>query len=565
MAQDFNFRKPKTIQDLVVFLGIDQARFEAAISAGQMPSDDDSIYFRHRIPKKNKTKGYRTVWDVLDSDIRDAHRAFARRFANFAANAEPAFPHNSAYGYVRGRGIRDNAARHCGRQFLLRCDIRDFFPSITRYRLENLFKILGVRATVADLLSKFATIEDKLALGLNASPMLANLTCLALDQKLTDLAITHDCMYTRYADDISISGEDLPNFVEVVDILHGEGFSLSQDKTRVTRNGQAHFVTGLSISDPDCPHVPRRFKRRLRQELYYIQKHGILDHLQRDTKEPYQTGINRIDGTVRYVASIESKLAPRLREQWNECLASEPARVSYAPRHDASSVKVAFLVDEAQFCADGHEYLALACVTTERLCSVRTAIKDHLQEHLMDPFSAGKKKNLERKGLHWSDAPEDLRTSFSKLLTTLPFRAYIAFGTFDRDGDYESLYLKLLNSLLPRRLKGFDRAHVDIIFEENSHVSRKGLTDSVEMLYRRLTQADDRRPLTKPEVTISPKKHEPAFSVPDALLGVFCRYFSKSEVEKLSTHRFERLRDKYRHIANVDNGQIFSRRHPFER
>ncbi len=84
MTYDFDFRKAETIQDLALFLGIDQARFESAVSAGQSPSDDDGIYFRHRIPKKNKAKGYRTVWDVVDTDIRDAHRAFARRFADFA-------------------------------------------------------------------------------------------------------------------------------------------------------------------------------------------------------------------------------------------------------------------------------------------------------------------------------------------------------------------------------------------------------------------------------------------------------------------------------------------------
>lgn len=120
---------------------------------------------------KNNAKGYRTVWDVVDTDIRDAHRAFARRFTNFVTNVEPAFPHSSAYGYVRGRSIRDNAARHCGRKLLLRCDIKDFFPSITRSRIENRFKMLGIQATVSELLSKFSTIEDKLALGLNASPM----------------------------------------------------------------------------------------------------------------------------------------------------------------------------------------------------------------------------------------------------------------------------------------------------------------------------------------------------------------------------------------------------------
>ena len=61
------------------------------------------------------------------------------------------------------------------------------------------------------------------------------------------------------------------------------------------------------------------------------------------------------------------------------------------------------------------------------------------------------------------------------------------------------------------------------------------------------------------------KKEELAFSVPDALLGIFCRYFGPTETENLAVLRFERLRDKYRHIANRDTGEFFYRRHPIER
>ena len=151
------------------------------------------------------------------------------------------------------------------------------------------------------------------------------------------------------------------------------------------------------------------------------------------------------------------------------------------------------------------------------------------------------------------------------MLAHLPFRAYIAFGKLDESEGYESLYLRLLSNLLPRRLKAFDRAVVDVIFEENSHIKRNKQIDLVESLYGDLAQIDDRRPLSSPGVMICSKKEECAFAIPDAVLGIFCQFYAPAEVKNLSRDRFERLRDKYRHIVNVDAGEFYSRRHPLDR
>src|SRR5690606_21772723 len=115
------------------------------------------------------------------------------------------------------------------------------------------------------------------------------------------------CQYTRYADDISISGEALPLRSDLEELLVRFGFQLNGEKFRITKRGQSHYVTGLSISDPNGPHVPKRMKRVLRQELYYSRKHGVEDHLLRIGYEAHrvQSGVNRLDGIVRYVSYIE--------------------------------------------------------------------------------------------------------------------------------------------------------------------------------------------------------------------------------------------------------------------
>lgn len=560
-----DFRKPQTRVDVAQFLGLQPNELDAAIESGLTPSAPSSPYIRHRIPKRRGgvTK-FRTVWDIHEARLRDAHRAFAWRFDQFARDVLADFPRDSTYGYVRGRSIKDNASQHCGHRLLLRCDLRDFFPTISRDRLVARFIQLGIVSEVAEALAGFATIEGKLALGLNASPMLANLVCSDLDRKLEELATDSSCAYSRYADDIAISGQALPLSGKVVEIIESEGFRLSAKKMRVTTVGQAHFVTGLSVSDPHGPHVPRHFKKRLRQELHYCAKHGIQNHLERrNAGESYQSGINRIDGSVRFVFSIESA-GTRMRETWRKALIADSAEVTYGPVHDRTGVQTTFLIDETEFERNGTWFLAVACVTTEHIDKVRTHVKATLRQHLMDPFSPGKKKPLEKKGLHFTDAPESLRNEYVIGLPYLQFRAYIAFAELPDRKSYPAVYTKLLQNLLPRRFKSYDRSQVAIYFEENPSIPVGELSALVGSLYDALEQNNERRPVVPPKCAVRGKSEEPAFSLPDSLLWIFARTFASTQASDADYLRFERLRDKYRHIINVDTGELFSRRHPIE-
>ena len=105
----------------------------------------------------------------------------------------------------------------------------------------------------------------------------------------------------------------LPSREELEKIIKDEGFELSNEKFRITKLGQAHYVTGLSVSDiNNGPHVPRRMKRRLREELYFCRKYGIVGHLSRIGEPTIQSGVNRLNGYVHYVAHIEAAISQRL-------------------------------------------------------------------------------------------------------------------------------------------------------------------------------------------------------------------------------------------------------------
>lgn len=566
MAHIVDFRKPESIEEISLFLGLDVETLETAIAHSASPDLKPCVYFRHRLPKKRGPHGsYRVVWEVVDNNIRDAHRAFARRFGDFAHDVDPGFPHSSSFGYMRGLSIKENAAKHAGHRLLFRCDLRDFFPSISKTRLIARLMRMDIPASTATTLAFFATIENQLALGLNASPLLANLVCSDLDTKLSAIADAIKCTYTRYADDIAFSGDQLPNIVDVRTTIESEGFEISPNKSRTTKIGQAHFVTGLSISDRSGPRVPRRFKRKLRQEIYYCKKFGVRDHLLKTSDRTLQRGINRIDGSVRFVGAIEPKLGDRMRAAWNAGLASENLRTSYAPIETRPGADTALLFDEAEFVLNGQPHLGLACVVTDNISGIRLLTEAILREYLVDPFATGRKEKLEKYGLHFTDAPDALRAKYVNIIHFMPFRAYVAFAKIADSGDYGALYVTLLSSILPRRFKGLDRGNVSMYFETNKRISQAAIAQVVNSIYRELEENNDRRPLVAPQVAIVSKLQEPALSLPDSLLWIFSRYFGADVELQRSYHLwFERLRDKYRHVVDVDSGRTFSRRHPIE-
>src|SRR5690606_30060926 len=110
------------------------------------------------------------------------------------------------------------------------------------------------------------------------SPVLANLVCRQLDGDLLALAAAHGAVYTRYADDIALSGERMPESAAVEAILAQHGFALRDGRCYLQRQGRAQFVTGLHVGDASRARLPRPLKRRLRLILHYVEKFGVDGH-----------------------------------------------------------------------------------------------------------------------------------------------------------------------------------------------------------------------------------------------------------------------------------------------
>jgi len=184
-----------------------------------------------------------------------------------------------AHGFVPGRSIQSNAGMHVGQWYVLNLDIAGFFPSIKRGRVQTVLQLDPIRLSkpAARILAEFCTRNRALPQGAPSSPTLTNLVCMRLDRKLEKLARHYRCRYSRYADDITISGpskELMHHLLErITKILKTEGFQVQESKTRILPTSHRQEVTGLSVHA--FVNSPRTYRRHLRALLHTWQSKGV--------------------------------------------------------------------------------------------------------------------------------------------------------------------------------------------------------------------------------------------------------------------------------------------------
>jgi RNA-directed DNA polymerase len=178
---------------------------------------------------------------------------------------------SSATGFVKKKSIKDNVNPHLGERCVLKIDLKDFFPSINQRRIISVFNYCGYLNQVSFFLSELCCLDKCLPQGACTSPYLANIISKRMDTRLFSLARKFGYSYTRYADDITFSGDDIPwKFNEYIkDIVNNEGFQINKDKTKLMKGNSKKIITGISITSGKTQ-LPRRKKRELRYLAYKL-------------------------------------------------------------------------------------------------------------------------------------------------------------------------------------------------------------------------------------------------------------------------------------------------------
>jgi RNA-directed DNA polymerase len=165
--------------------------------------------------------------------------------------------------------VLKNADQHTGRDFVANIDLKDFFPTISSNRVFELYRSLGYSAEIASTFTRICTYRGRLPQGAPTSPDIANLICRKLDGRLVGYCSKRGYGYTRYCDDITISGEkgfSRSSFQRVSEIIADEGFLINLAKFRVNYKTNCQLVTGLVVNE--SANLPRYLRLRLRAVFF---------------------------------------------------------------------------------------------------------------------------------------------------------------------------------------------------------------------------------------------------------------------------------------------------------
>ena len=236
-------------------------------------------YYRtFEIPKKS---GAMRRIDAPKASLKKIQWSFVPVFSEMFSVSEAAF------GFVRGRGIVENARSHEGQSVILNVDIKGFFPSISEGRLSALFRMapgLQMSGYMARSMARLCTLHGKLPQGSPASPVLTNFVTVRLDARLIGLAHKFGCRYSRYVDDITMSSSSAKALREMMPtldlILRKEGFVLNSEKTRIQGASIRQEVTGLVLSQEVLDYggrvnTKRTFRRTVRAMLHTWRTQGL--------------------------------------------------------------------------------------------------------------------------------------------------------------------------------------------------------------------------------------------------------------------------------------------------
>ncbi|MBI3865696.1 MAG: RNA-directed DNA polymerase [Planctomycetia bacterium] len=267
---------------------------------------------------KVKLKGVQ--WKILDGILRKV----------------PAHP--AAHGFVTGRSISTNAVPHVGQRVVLQLDLENFYPSVSLNRVVAIFRSLGYCREAAIWLGRLTTTTlpasmtatfgrgpeihpyrgRRLPQGAPTSPALANLSAFVLDLRLSGLARTFGANYTRYADDLTFSGDavflkSLAVFIPLVkQIVRDERFLINRRKWRVLRNNQRQTVAGVVVNTRT--NVARKDYDRLKATLTNCVRRGASTQ-NHDRHERYAS---HLLGRIAHVAHLNPARGEKLRVLYDQ-------------------------------------------------------------------------------------------------------------------------------------------------------------------------------------------------------------------------------------------------------
>lgn len=294
------YKDIKTLDMLAFSLGIPIKQLTGLLYGVKI----ENCYSSFVIKKKNGDD--RTI-NAPNKSLKFVQRKLARLFVERQKQffLEKNIKNNISHAFLKGKGIKTNAVPHRNKKYVLNLDLENFFGMINFGRVQGFFKknTYFKLPEIATIIAQLTCYKGSLPQGAPTSPIISNLICQILDQRILALCKKFRLTYTRYADDLTFSTNDnnfkkkYKEFLEELEsIINHSGFKVNSKKTHFQEYNGRQLVTGLSVNKKI--NVKKEFYKKTRSMAHTLYKTGKF------TINGAEGTINQLEGRFSFINDL---------------------------------------------------------------------------------------------------------------------------------------------------------------------------------------------------------------------------------------------------------------------
>lgn len=294
------YKDIKTLDMLAFSLGISIKQLTGLLYGVKI----ENCYSSFVIKKKNGDD--RTI-NAPNKSLKFVQRKLARLFVERQKQffLEKNIKNNISHAFLKGKGIKTNAVPHRNKKYVLNLDLENFFGMINFGRVQGFFKKNAYfkLPEIATIIAQLTCYKGSLPQGAPTSPIISNLICQILDQRILALCKKFRLTYTRYADDLTFSTNDnnfkkkYKEFLEELEsIINHSGFKVNSKKTHFQEYNGRQLVTGLSVNKKI--NVKKEFYKKTRSMAHTLYKTGKF------TINGAEGTINQLEGRFSFINDL---------------------------------------------------------------------------------------------------------------------------------------------------------------------------------------------------------------------------------------------------------------------
>jgi hypothetical protein len=219
-------------------------------------------------------------------------------------------------GSIKERDYLTDASNHVGSKVLISEDITNFFPSISKKVVHEMWVgVFGFSNVVAECLAELVTMNGFVVQGAKTSSYICNLVLWNREAKLVSQLKSKGLTYTRYVDDITVSSKRFVSQKEksmIVNSIYSMFRSIcvkpNRKKHKIMPRNKQQDIHGVNVNK-DQPTMPKKKRDQIRAAVHKCE----ITFKENPSSSDYSSLFNSVMGRVNTMGRMHKSEASKLR------------------------------------------------------------------------------------------------------------------------------------------------------------------------------------------------------------------------------------------------------------